>query len=224
MRGSSLLYVANTAKYKCVRNGKFFTIGDDSAEFFQYKKGDIIFNAEQTRQIFANGKITNGVKRGVNYASGSAFAEGNAFSSGSGSRPGYTKPKDDSKKKSSSSSKKKSSSSSSKDEEEPEVIDWIEMAIDRLEYAIEKLEITAESSFKTLSQRLSATSQEISKVNSEIELQQQAYNRYMQEANSVGLSSSLASKVRNGTININEYSQETADLIKDYQEWLDIAI
>lgn len=216
------MYVANTTKYKCVRNGKFFTIGDDSAEFFRYKKGDIIFNAEQTRQIFANGKITNGVKRGVNYASGTAFAEGNAFSSGSGTRPGYTKPKDDSKK--SSSSSKKKSSSSSKDEEEPEVIDWIEIAIDRLEYAIDKLEITAESSFKTLSQRLSATSQEISKVNSEINLQQQAYNRYMQEANSVGLSSSLASKVRNGTVNINEYSKETAELIKDYQEWLDIAI
>lgn len=217
------MYVANTTKYKCVRNGKFFTIGDDSAEFFRYKKGDIIFNAEQTRQIFANGKITNGVKRGVNYASGSAFAEGNAFSGGSSAGGKFYYSTSKTKKKNSKSSSKKKSSSD-KDEEEPEVIDWIEMAIDRLEYAIEKLEITAESSFKTLSQRLSATSQEISKVNSEIELQQQAYNRYMQEANSVGLSSSLASKVRNGTVNINEYSKETAELIKDYQEWLDIAI
>lgn len=64
-----------------VRDGSFFTIGDDSAEMFRYKKGDIIFNAEQTRQILQNGRISSGGKRGY------AYAWGTAFDSGSGGRP-----------------------------------------------------------------------------------------------------------------------------------------
>ncbi len=61
-----------------VRNGKYITIGEDSAEFFRYKKGDIIFNAAQTKEIFEKGKITHGSRRGR------ALAEGTAFSTGSG--------------------------------------------------------------------------------------------------------------------------------------------
>lgn len=53
-----------------VRDGKFFTVGDHSAEFTHIRRGDIIFNAEQTRQILRNGNITNGAKRGVSYAPG----------------------------------------------------------------------------------------------------------------------------------------------------------
>lgn len=67
-----------------VRDGRFFTIGDESAEFFKYKKDDIIFNAEQTKQIFEKGKITTGNRRGKALADGTAFAEGTAFSTGSG--------------------------------------------------------------------------------------------------------------------------------------------
>ena len=68
-----------------VRDGSFFTIGDDSAEMFRYKKGDIIFNAEQTRQILQNGRIASGDKRGYAYAWGTAFDSG----SGGRPRPGY---------------------------------------------------------------------------------------------------------------------------------------
>lgn len=63
-----------------VRDGHFYTIGADSAEFFRYKKGDIIFNAEQTKEIFEKGKITHGSGRGE------ALVNGTAFDSGSGGR------------------------------------------------------------------------------------------------------------------------------------------
>lgn len=53
-----------------VRDGKFFTIGAQSAELFTYKKDDIIFNAEQTKQIFEKGKITHGNRRGKAFAKG----------------------------------------------------------------------------------------------------------------------------------------------------------
>lgn len=89
-----------------VRDGRFFTIGDDGTEFFRYKKDDIIFNAEQTKQIFENGKITSGNRRGT------ALAEGTAFSGGSGR---FYKSSSSSP---SSSSKSNSKSSSSKEESE----------------------------------------------------------------------------------------------------------
>lgn len=61
-----------------VRDGRYYTIGDNGAEFIKYKKGDIIFNHRQTEELFANGKVTSGGGRAK------AFADGTAFSSGSG--------------------------------------------------------------------------------------------------------------------------------------------
>ncbi|MCD8376865.1 MAG: hypothetical protein LUD69_07965 [Oscillospiraceae bacterium] len=41
----------------------------------------------------------------------------------------------------------------------------------------------------------------------------------MQEANSVGLSSDLAAKVMDGTIDIETLDEDTADLVSQFQEW-----
>lgn len=196
-----------------VRNGRFFTIGDDSAELFRYQKDDIIFNAEQTRQILENGKITNGKKRGVTYATGTAF------SSGTGAGTIYANGSVKTKASNNSSDK-----DSSDKEKEPQTIDWIEIAIDRIERAIKKLKSTAESTYKALSKRLTATNDEISKVNQEISLHEKAYERYIKKANSIGLSSDLKKKVQDGTIDISEYDETTAKLIKDYQNWYEKAI
>lgn len=54
---------------------------------------------------------------------------------------------------------------------------------------------------------------------SERNLQTQGAQRYLAEANSIGLSESLAAKVRDGTIDISQYDKDTADLIKQYQKW-----
>ena len=116
----------------------------------------------------------------------------------------------------SSTSKAKSSSSS---EDKIESFDWIEIAINRIEEAIDRLKTIATSAYKALKSKLGATLDEITKVNQEISLQQQAYNRYMQEANSVGLSSDLIEKVHSGDIDINKYDEDTRTLISDYQDW-----
>ncbi len=51
-----------------VRDGKFFTVGDNGAELFHHKKGDIIFNHKQTQDILENGHTNS---------RGKAFAGGN---------------------------------------------------------------------------------------------------------------------------------------------------
>lgn len=210
-KDSGVALVGELGQEMVVRDGEYFTIGDNSAEMFKYEKDDIIFNAEQTRQILENGKITNGVKRGKSYARGTAFsnATGTIYASGSVK----TNPSGD------------SSDSKSKDSDDKiEAFDWIEIAIDRIERAIDRLKKTAESTYKALKTKLGATADEITKVNQEIALQQQAYNRYMQEANSVGLDAGLAEKVRNGTIDINQYDEDTRNLISDYQKWYEAAL
>ena len=98
-----------------VRNGKFFTIGDDGAEFFNYQKGDIIFNAEQTKQIFEKGKISNGNRRGRALVEGTAFSSGTGrfYQSGKPITTKYVAPTDSSSSPTSSSKK----STKKKDEE-----------------------------------------------------------------------------------------------------------
>ena len=54
-----------------VRGNKWFTVGDNGAEFTDIKKGDIIFNHKQTESLLKNGYVTG---RGKAYASGTAYA------------------------------------------------------------------------------------------------------------------------------------------------------
>jgi len=54
-----------------VRDGRFFTVGDNGAELFHHKKGDIIFNHKQTQDILKNGHTNS---------RGKAFAGGNVSS------------------------------------------------------------------------------------------------------------------------------------------------
>lgn len=257
-----------------VRDGKFFTIGDEGAQFFKYRPNDIIFNAAQTESLFKYGGIKGAKPRGKMLATGSAFAEGNYPSSGEAFwrasvltsdfalaklKDGSTKKKKKSttkkntkdsdvsitenninvnvkasesdttkkrkestgsSKKSSSSSKSKSSSSSSSEKEFEESFDWIEIAISRIERAIDKLGQKANNIYKSWSSRNKALTEEIEKVREEIELQDDAANRYLQEANSVGLSSSWAEKVRNGEIDLSTIKDEDlAEKIGQYRDW-----
>ena len=50
-----------------VRNGRFFTVGDNGAEMTNVKKGDIVFNHEQSAQLLKHGHISG---RGKAYADG----------------------------------------------------------------------------------------------------------------------------------------------------------
>lgn len=59
-----------------VRNGKWFTVGENGASFEQIKKGDIIFNHKQTESLLKNGYVTS---RGKAYASGTTKTSGAAY-------------------------------------------------------------------------------------------------------------------------------------------------
>ena len=192
------------------------------------KKGDIILNASQTKALLQYGRASGHARA---YASGtllSAYAGGygggvfwgNAGSGSSGSGSSYGGNSGSSR-----SSSNNSSSASDAAKEFEETIDWIEMAIDRLERAIDTLDLKASSTYRSWSERNKNLTSEISKVTQEINLQQQGYNRYLQQANSVGLSSDWASKVQNGDVDISTVTDEDlADKISEYQNWYEKAL
>lgn len=195
------------------RTGQWYTVGDNGAEFRDIPAGAIVFNHKQTESLLANGYVAGRASALIN---GTAMVTGGykpyeSHKSGGGSSK--------SGGGSSYSNYSNTSSSSNSDDDDSEIIDWIEIAIDRIERAINRLATIATSPFRNLADRLGATNDEISQLSSEISLQQSAYDRYLQQANSVGLSEDLAAKVRDGTIDITEYDGDTAENIKDYQEW-----
>lgn len=169
-----------------VRDGKFFTIGSDSAEFFSYKKGDIIFNADQTKQIFSKGKITHGNRRGKAFYTGTAFAKGS---------------------------------------DKPEKFDWIETFSNRVESNIKRFTDGFKNTYTTLTNRFINLGNAVTETQNQIRFKQQAYDRYMEQAKSVGLDESWAAKIRDGEFDISSVSDETLkEKINDYKEWYEKAI
>lgn len=59
-----------------VRGNRWFTVGDNGAEFTDIKKGDIIFNHKQTESLLSKGYVTG---RGKAYASGTAYSITSGF-------------------------------------------------------------------------------------------------------------------------------------------------
>lgn len=205
-----------------VRDGHFFTVGDNGAEFVKYKKGDIVFNHKQSEELFKNGYVTSGGGRGK------ALVSGTAFGRGSGGIGRANKGSSVKTKSSSSSSSSNSNSNSSANEEADkfeETLDWIETALDRVERAISRLDKTATSTYKNWTKRGTALNDQISQTRREIDLQNQAYNRYIQQANSVGLDAGYAAKVRDGTIDIEKITNEDLNnKISEYKQWYEKAL
>ena len=233
LKDSGTALVGELGQETVVRDGHFFTIGDNGAEFFNYKKGDIIFNHKQTEELFKNGYVTSGGGRGRAFAEGTAFSRGSGSfwggaSSGGGSSSGGTTVNNvtnnynynSSSSKKSSSTKSSSSKAKKEAEEFEENLNLIEIVIDRIERAIESLDRTASSAFKSFTERTKALNDEMVKTGEEIVMQQRAYDRYMQQAQSVGLSEDWQNKLMHGEIDIELITDENLkEQIDDFQEW-----
>lgn len=182
-------------------------------------KGTVIFNEEQTERIL----------KGKAHADGTV---GNAFGSGSetGTKvnlPNFRDVSTNNKAiKAARQEEKKATKEKEKEEKEvnEEIIDWIERKIKRLQAAFDKwlkqAETALTSGFITKYYKKAANA-----MSQLLTTQGKAYNRYMQEANAVGLDETYAKKVRAGEIDIQTIQdEELADKISKYQEYYDKAI
>ncbi|MDY5862615.1 MAG: DUF3597 family protein, partial [Agathobacter sp.] len=121
---------------------------------------------------------------------------------------------------------KKVQEQASKDaEKSAETFDWIERAITNVQKKVERLGKVVSSTFKTWSTRNNALVQEMNAVAESINVQANAYNAYMAQANSVGLSDYYKGLVQSGAYNIEEVADDTLkEQIQKYQEFYDKAI
>ena len=208
-----------------VRDGRWFTV-KGGAQFTELKKGDIVFNHLQTRQLLKNGKITSSNNRGRFAHSRGTFR--NAFSDGSVNFDRYKdgNPKTDSTKKSSK-SKKSSKKSSRKDKKDSsQVIDWIERKLDVLQDKIDLTKAKFENlfSFKRQKNNLSKQVQETTRL---LNAQEKAASKYKKKADSIKLSDSRKKNVEEGKIKgslpelIKKYDEKTANQISKYQDYID---
>lgn len=233
-----------------VRGSRYTTIGDRGAEFVNLKRGDIIFNSKQSEELLRNGYVTSGGGRAQVYLEGSSYAYGSAYANGgrlpvpgtggyatAHKQPSYASSNSSKKssstnkssgksnvssKSSKSSSSSKSSGSSSEDKFE-EVMDYVEIYLKRSSELTNKL-VDAIDAATTLAGKQEANSKVLSQISSEISANQQGYNKYISQANSVGLSESYAKQIRDGSLNIETITDESLkEKIDDYQQWFNKA-
>lgn len=204
-----------------------------------FKKGDIILSADQMKSLFNTGKASG---TGKAYANGTASVRqlastglrayanpnatgtwvfgnvGNGNIGGSGYSPNGNND-------SSNNDNSDLDSANDSAEEFKETLDGIQIMIDRIERQIKNIERVAGSAYNTFSKRNKALKNQISSIYEEISIQQQGYNRYLQEAESVPLSEEYKSLVRSGAIDISTITdKDLSENINKYKEWYEKAL
>ena len=224
--------VGELGRETVIRNGRFFTVGDHGAEFADIRKGDVILNHKQTEELFKNGYVTSGGGRaqvvGDAYLEGSAYANGWRIPSGSsgGSSGGSSSNKTaQSTNNAAQATNNAANAVSEAADEFKEKFDEVEIWIDRFDRTLNNLTDSIQTYSYDLSKQSSVSDQAMNLIRNNLSTLQSAYNRYIQEANSVGLEESWAAKVRDGSINIETITDENLkEKIDEYQDWYEKAL
>lgn len=221
-----------------VRDGKWHLIGQNSAEMFHYKKGDIIFNGDQTEQILKYGRITKGKHRGTSYAQGNAFSEGSGKfrvgGSGNGSKNDNNN-KNDSKTKTKTKDKDKEKTKPLDNFKKwaEKFVDWIEVRLTRIQTKIDNATKKAENFVDAGKFGKAATQyrKAINETYKAITANTKGSNKYQKHANKIlneavskgvikkKTADSIKKKVANGTIDIKKYGEGTREIISQYKEF-----
>lgn len=232
-----------------VRDSKYYTIGDNGAEFIKTKPGDIIFNHKQSESLLKNGYVTSRGKM----VGGNANANGSAYSSGSGGLGRPSKPSSSMGSSSSSSnnsstntttqsvnkaasnlsSAAKSTSSAAKETSEAAeklsetlsgYTDWIERVFEARERELEHLESQLDR-IAHLPDRQAKTYEILAKNREYMNNTQSAKQTYQSHLDmlegQMGLDPTILNQIRSGTFDISKYDDETQKLISEYQEYYD---
>ena len=219
------------------RTGRWELLGKNGAEFRKINKGDIIFNARQTKDLFEHGYVNGRGKAFFNgtidraaslfKTSGQAYGNGtwgggrwNIYTGASNRNPIISTASNVQQAKQA--AKQSAAAAASDADKFLETMDWIEIKIKRLEDVISDLDAKASSAYRKFSDRNKTLGDEFTKVTEEIQLQKDAYNAYLQKANSIDLSEDYKNKVRDGLLSIEDITDETLkDNIDNFQNWYD---
>lgn len=196
LNGDENALVNELGNESIVRNGKWMLI-PGGAHFENLKKGDIIFNAQQTSELINSGRVTSGGGHARAYANGTvgAYAGGNSGvylnwdknrtqvgnqSTSSSSNSTITDKNTTSVKKNTDTV----NDNTEKVKKSTKVYDWVEIRIkhwsDQVQKIADKITDYIKKSLKT-----SLLKQQIRKMNYEIGSNQKGAKTYMKKANSI---------------------------------------
>lgn len=171
----------------------------------------MVFNAKQTEELLSKG-FTN--TRGTAHLLGTAYNNGIILPTASNNYK-YTGTSSTTSSTSSSSSTTKSTSEKAADD----FIDFIKIFLSRVKTVTDRL-IDAIDDAVSLSEKMSANSKALSQVQKEITANQNAKNKYQSLANGVALSESYKKKIRDGSLSIENITDEDLkDKIDKYKEY-----
>ena len=190
-----------------VRDGHWFTVGDNGAEFTDIKHDDIIFNHKQTEDLLSKGYVTG---------RGKAFAEGTAYSRSDS----LWKPASGSNKNNGSG--KNNSSKSSDDVED--IFNWFEVLLEEINEQLDlmnaKLEnavgISAKNSL--LDQIINVNKSKLGTLKEGLDLYTDYSNKLLKE-----IPEKYRKMAQDGAVAIEEFAgdadKETLEAINNYREW-----
>ncbi len=207
---SGLSLTGEIAPELIVRGNKWFTTGDNGAEFTDIRRGDIVFDHIQTAQLLSRGATNSraSIKGGMSaFAHGTAFASGQSATAFGGWRGGIAEKSGSSTKKHTESTKKnteatkKNTDSKKKDSKATDKstkkkskfatlldnmgkqFDFIAIAIDRAATATEKFANMINDYVKP-EVKQSALWNQYKSTGKEVSVNQQAASKYKSEASS----------------------------------------
>lgn len=242
--------IINGHSESIVRNGIWSMI-PGGAHIANLKKGDMIFSAAQTEALLKYGAIPGHARA---YAQGSlsdlsplanAFSTGfsgtgrnpwnklNSSSSGSSSSGGSSSGGSTAAYRANTNSVNANTSATDSNtksaKESKSTIDFVKIKLDRLantfEYAVNQITDYVSSAFKT-----AVLKKQMKIIDKQLTANQEAYDTYMNKANSVGLSEEYKKLVKNGALKIEDIDTSTdsgkklSENIKDFQSYYESAI
>lgn len=242
--------IINGHSESIVHNGIWSMI-PGGAHIANLKKGDMIFSAAQTEALLKYGAIPGHARA---YAQGSlsdlsplanAFSTGfsgtgrnpwnklNSSSSGSSSSGGSSSGGSTAAYRANTNSVNANTSATDSNtksaKESKSTIDFVKIKLDRLantfEYAANQITDYVSSAFKT-----AVLKKQMKIIDKQLTANQEAYDTYMNKANSVGLSEEYKKLVKNGALKIEDIDtstdsgKELSENIKDFQSYYESAI
>lgn len=221
-----------------VRDGKFYLIGANGAQFMNLKKNDIIFNHKQVAELQRNGHINSRGKAVKSaYVNGTLVGTAHSDNVNNKWHTPYIKNGADTIEQNPALKKAKNeidkviedTTDEAKDKSE-EVFDWIERKVKKLQRLFERWTNNAE---KTLSASFVGKYYNTASknLNKQLDTQEKAYSRYLAEAEKSPISDVYKKKIKDGAIDIETIIEEAsdngdktlADHISSYQEYYDKA-
>ena len=214
-----------------VRGGKFTTIGDNGAEFVNLKRGDIIFNHLQTRDLLSKGYVNSRAKvfMGGAYASGTAYANGGFLPTpGNNYQYNGTNTTSNNLNSASNNLSKAASDTSEAAEKLSEAVsgytDWVEVLFQRLESQYDLLMSQMER-IAHLPDKQQKLYEAMSKNSELLNRTQQAIGTYQSHFDSIvqqsGINPLIVHQIQNGSMDISKYDDDTQKIISELQSYYD---